>query len=124
MPKDERNEPQAAGYDSLGPALHSGGVQEPGGPVPPYEGRQTEMKDTFDEHMRKVGTAGGGYGEGRIVSPEEEAGVASTDTEPHAPHGSGVSKSKQGNERALGKSEEERRKDREEAGISPPKPAT
>lgn len=112
----ERDRPQAAGYDSLGPAIHSGGEQVPGGPVPPYPGRQTSPADRPPVTPRPAEP-----GPGRHISEEERHGVSSTDTAPHAPLGVGVSMGTQGNQLALGKSDEERRKDREEAGIAPPR---
>lgn len=115
----ERMTPQAAGYDSLGPAIHSGGEQVPGGPVPPYPGRQTSAADRPPVTPRPYEP-----GPGREITPEEQEGVASTDMRPEAPPGVGVTMGTQGNELALGKDDEERRKDREEAGVRPPKPLT
>jgi hypothetical protein len=57
---DERDDLGPAQLSSQGasthldPRPHSGGEQEPQGPVPPYEGRQTEAKEGLDEHMDKV----------------------------------------------------------------------
>lgn len=112
----ERNRPQAAGYDSLGPAIHSGGEQVPGGPVPPYPGRQTSSAD-----RPPVTTRPAEPGPGRVVSQAEREGVSSTDMAPQAPLGVGVSMGTQGNQLALHKTDEERRQDREEAGIAPPR---
>jgi hypothetical protein len=109
------------------PNVHSGGKQEPGGLVPPYEGRQesSEGKDLEKER------GGPGHEAGpRQVSEAEREGVSDTDTTGASPHGVGVSTSTSGNEKALGLSEEERRSDRLDTGISregnidPESPAT
>ena len=42
---DERDE-----IEQVQPA----GEQEPGGLAPPYEGRQTEMKDGYEQHVEQV----------------------------------------------------------------------
>ncbi|MPZ65376.1 MAG: hypothetical protein GEU83_07600 [Pseudonocardiaceae bacterium] len=62
-------------------------------------------------------------GPGREISETEKEGVPSTDTSGTSPLGVGESHTPQGNERALGDSEEERRKDREEAGVDPGTPS-
>ncbi|HEU4896046.1 MAG TPA: hypothetical protein VFX88_00570 [Actinomycetota bacterium] len=74
------------------------GEQEPGGLVPPYDGRQTEMKDTYEEHTEKVfhGADEVEPGPGRQVSEEEREGVPSTDTEAESPLGVGVSMTRRG----------------------------
>ena len=74
------------------------GEQEPGGLVPPYEGRQTEMKDTYEEHTEKVfhGADEVEPGPGRQISEEEREGVPSTDTEAESPLGVGVSMTRRG----------------------------
>jgi hypothetical protein len=72
--------------------------QEPGGLAPPYEGRQTEMKDTYEEHTEKVfhGADEVEPGPGRQISEEEREGVPSTDTEAQSPLGVGVSMTRRG----------------------------
>ena len=74
------------------------GEQEPGGSVPPYEGRQTEMKDSYEEHTQKVFHGAGDVppGPGREISDEEREGVPSTDTEAESPLGVGVSMTRRG----------------------------
>jgi hypothetical protein len=74
------------------------GEQEPGGLVPPYEGRQTEMKDTYEEHTEKVfhGADEVEPGPGRQISEEEREGVPPTDTEAESPLGVGVSMTRRG----------------------------
>ena len=74
------------------------GEQERGGLVPPYDGRQTEMKDTYEEHTEKVfhGADEVEPGPGRQVSEEEREGVPSTDTEAESPLGVGVSMTRRG----------------------------
>jgi hypothetical protein len=72
--------------------------QEPGGPVPPYEGRQTEMTDGYEQHTEQVfhGADDIEPGPGREISDEEREGVPSTDTEAESPLGVGVSTSRRG----------------------------
>ena len=74
------------------------GEQEPGGLVPPYEGRQTEMKDGYEEHTEKVfhGADDVPPGPGREISDEEREGVPPTDTEAESPLGVGVSMTRRG----------------------------
>jgi hypothetical protein len=69
------------------------GEQEPGGLVPPYEGRQTEAKEGLDEHMDKVFNRVDEVppGPGREISDEEREGVSATDTEATSPLGVGES---------------------------------
>jgi hypothetical protein len=85
---DERDE-----IEQVQPA----GEQEPGGRVPPYEGRQTEMKDGYEEHTEKVFQgADVEPGPGREISDEEREGVPPTDTEAESPLGVGVSMTRRG----------------------------
>jgi hypothetical protein len=74
------------------------GEQEPGGTVPPYEGRQTEAKEGHDEHMEKVFDRVDEVppGPGRVISDEEREGVPPTDTEAESPLGVGVSMGRRG----------------------------
>jgi hypothetical protein len=74
------------------------GEQEPGGLVPPYEGRQTEAKDGHDEHMDKVFDRVDEVpaGPGREISDEEREGVGPTDTEATSPLGVGESINRRG----------------------------
>ena len=74
------------------------GEQDPGGLVPPYEGRQTEMKDSYEEHTEKVfhGADDVQPGPGREISDEEREGVPATDTEAESPLGVGVSMTRRG----------------------------
>lgn len=58
----------------------------------------------------------------RKISRQERRGVTATDTKARSPLGVGVSITPQGNRRALGRSEAMRRRDREHAGIAPPRP--
>ena len=62
------------------------GAQEPGGLVP-YDGRQTEMKDTYEEHTEKVfhGADEVEPGPGRQVSEEEREGSPRPTPRPRAP---------------------------------------
>jgi hypothetical protein len=74
------------------------GEQEPGGLVPPYEGRQETAKEGHDEHMDKVFDRVDEVppGPGREVSDEEREGVGPTDTEAESPLGVGVSMTRRG----------------------------
>jgi hypothetical protein len=69
------------------------GEQEPGGLVPPYEGRRTEASEDHDEQMDKVFDRVDEVppGPGRVISDEEREGVPSTDTEATSPLGVGES---------------------------------
>jgi hypothetical protein len=96
-PEEPQPSSQGASTD-LGPRPKSGGEQEPGGLVPPYEGRQTEMKDGYEEHTEKVfhGADEVEPGPGRVISDEEREGVGPTDTEAESPLGVGVSMTRKG----------------------------
>ncbi len=74
------------------------GEQDPGALVPPYEGRQTEMKDSYERHTEKAFHGAGDVqpGPGRVVSDEERDGVPPTDTEAESPLGVGVSMTRRG----------------------------
>ena len=98
---DERDE-----IEQVQPA----GEQEPGGLVPPYEGRQTEMKDGYEQHTEKVfhGADDVEPGPGREISDEEREGVPATDTEAESPLGVGVSMTRRGEDIARREDEEGR----------------
>jgi hypothetical protein len=74
------------------------GEQEPGGLVPPYEGRQTEMKEGYEEHTEKVfhGADEVEPGPGREISDEEREGVGPTDMDATSALGVGVSMTRRG----------------------------
>jgi hypothetical protein len=86
---DERDE-----IEQVQPA----GEQEPGGLVPPYEGRQTEMKDGYEQHVEKVfhGADDVEPGPGREISDEEREGVPPTDMDATSPLGVGESINRRG----------------------------
>lgn len=105
--QDERAVPMEG--RSRGPNIHSGGTQEIGAPVPPYEGRSAGSED-----IEKRGKTGHDAG-AREISEEERQGVPPDDTTAASPHGVGVSTGSQGNEAALGSTNEARRKERQEA---------
>jgi hypothetical protein len=86
------------------------GEQDPGGLVPPYEGRQTELKDSYEEHTEKVfhGADDVEPGPGREISEEEREGVPPTDTEAESPLGVGVSMTRRGEDVAKQEDEEGR----------------
>jgi hypothetical protein len=94
------------------------GEQEPGGLVPPYEGRQTEMKDGYEQHTEKVfhGADDVEPGPGREISDEEREGVPPTDTEAESPLGVGVSMTRRGED--VAKQEDE--PGREDTGTRGP----
>ena len=96
-PEEPQPSSQGASTD-LGPPPKSGGEQEPDGLTPPYEGRQTEMKDGYEEHTEKVfhGADEVEPGPGRVISDEERDGVSPTDTEAESPLGVGVSMTRKG----------------------------
>jgi hypothetical protein len=106
---DERDE-----IEQVQPA----GEQEPGGLVPPYEGRQTEMKDGYEQHTEKVfhGADDVEPGPGREISDEEREGVPPTDTEAESPLGVGVSMTRRGED--VAKQEDE--PGREDTGTRGP----
>lgn len=108
--RDERAVPMEG--RSRGPNIHSGGEQDIGAPVPPYEGRSAGSED-----IEKRGKTGHDAGP-REVSEEERQGVPPDDTSAASPRGVGVSTGSQGNEAALGKSKEGHREDRQETTHS------
>jgi hypothetical protein len=84
--------------------------QEPGGLVPPYEGRQTEVKEGHEEHAEKAfhGADEVPPGPGRVISDEEREGVSPTDTEATSPLGVGESVNRRGEDVAREEGEEGR----------------
>ena len=106
---DERDE-----IEQVQPA----GEQEPGGLVPPYEGRQTEAKEGHDEHMDKIFNRvdEAPPGPGREISDEEREGVGPTDMEATSALGVGESISRRGED--VGKQEDEA--GREDTGTKGP----
>ncbi len=116
-PEEPQPSSQGATTD-LGPRPKSGGEQEPGGLVPPYDGRQTEMKDSYDRHTEKVfhGADDVPPGPGRVISDEERDGVPPTDTEAESPLGVGVSMTRRGED--VDKQEDE--PGREDTGTKGP----
>lgn len=129
----EGREPEPAAQTNLGPAPHSGGEMDTGDrPLPPYDDRQTEAKSVQDLAQKSMAGEIGTPGPGREVSPEERTGVPPTDTSAQTPLGVGESITPRGEEQVLhhgggearlsDENVEERRKDREEAGIKPDPP--
>jgi hypothetical protein len=98
------------------PNIESSGKQEPGGPVPPYEGRQTTGKSP--EELREERNLPGHDAGPRDVSQAESEGVGPADPAPAGPHGVGISTSEQGNEQMAGSSEEAHRADRLKVGLT------
>jgi hypothetical protein len=94
------------------------GEQEPGGLVPPYEGRQTEAKDSHDEHMEKVFDRVDEVppGPGREISDEEREGVGPTDMDATSALSVGESMTRRGED--VDKQEDE--EGREETGTKGP----
>jgi hypothetical protein len=105
------------------PNIQSGGEQEPGGLVPPYEGRSTTGKSKEELSEERADTEGHFAGP-RETSQAEREGLTDTDPNPSGPHGVGASTSSQGNTDMLGASEEARRAERTDAGIGGPKEPT
>jgi hypothetical protein len=124
---DEQNElepeapqPSSQGASTdLGPRPASGGEQEPGGLGPPYEGRQTELRDDHDEQMDKVFDRVDEVppGPGREISDEQREGVGPTDTEATSPLGVGESINRRGEDVIRQEGHEE---GREHAGTRGP----
>ena len=100
-PEPEQPQPSSQGASTdLGPRPQPGGEREVDAPVPPYEGRQTEMKESYDRHTEKAfhGADDVPPGPGREISDEERDGVPATDTEAESPLGVGVSMTRRGEE--------------------------
>jgi hypothetical protein len=116
-PEEPQPSSQGASTD-LGPRPSPGGEQEPGGQVPPYEGRQTEMQEGYERHTEKVfhGADDVPPGPGREISDEEREGVPPTDTEAESPLGVGVSMTRRGED--VDKQEDE--PGRDDAGTKGP----
>jgi hypothetical protein len=96
IPTEEADDVQQAeqGHGNLGPTLHSGGEQQPGGPVPPYEGRSEGGPRT--DPISSSSGGGGPVGPGRTISDEEREGVPATDTTAASPLGVGESSNRRG----------------------------
>ncbi len=108
-PEEPQPSSQGASTD-LGPRPKPGGERDVDAPVPPYDGRQTEMKDSYDRHTEKVFSGAGDVppGPGREISDEERDGVPPTDTEAESPLGVGVSMTRRGEDVARQEDEEGR----------------
>jgi hypothetical protein len=87
--------------------------QQPGGLVPPYEGRQEEGEGADGVEKAFHAEEAGAPGPGREVSEEEREGVPSTDTTAESPLGVGVSTTRRGED--VAKQEDER--GRETTGV-------
>ena len=94
-------------------------LERDGGLVPPYEGRQTEMKDGYEEHAEKAfhGADDVEPDPGRIISDEEREGVGPTDTEATSALGVGESINRHGEDVAK-QEDEEGRDDTGTKGLS------
>ena len=116
-PEEPQPSSQGASTD-LGPRPKSGGEQEPGGLVPPYEGRQTEAKEGHEGHMDKVFNRVDEVppGPGREISDEEREGVGPTDMDATSPLGVGESINRHGEDVAKQEDEE----GREDVGTKGP----
>jgi hypothetical protein len=117
-PEEPQPSSQGASTD-LGPRPKSGGEQEPGGLVPPYEGRQEELKEGHDRHMDKIFNRVDEVppGPGREISEEEREGVGPTDMEATSALGVGESISRRG-EDVDKQEDEEGRDDAGTKGVS------
>ncbi|MGH3770568.1 MAG: hypothetical protein ACRDRW_04085 [Pseudonocardiaceae bacterium] len=99
------------------PNVHSGGKQEPGGLIPPYEGRQEEGTSQ-EELAQDPQKQGEGYAAApRDASQAEREGVSGTDTTGASPRGVGESLATQGNERMLNEPEAAHRAEQADIGI-------
>lgn len=100
--------PVEGGRSSYGPAVSSGGKQEPGGVVPPYDGRRTsaDVEDSGGESRPEGAAVGGAAGPrtsddslrrpapadtpgGATTSPADEQPAAETPDGPSAEEGVG-----------------------------------
>lgn len=110
------------------PNVHSGGEQDPGAgdrPLPPYDeselpgqpGRQTTGKSN-EQLIQERGGAGKSDVGPREVSEEERGGMEATDITPQVQHNVGASTTTSGQDIMHGTSEEARRAERVEGGIS------
>ena len=117
---EQQDQRPIKGYpDSLGPDIRSGGVQEPGGLVPPYEGRKTGTPRDEAEQMASVFTVDySNPAPKRKMSKTERKGVSPTDTTAASALGVGQSRGRQGNEKSLRWSEKKHEKSRLEYGVS------
>ncbi len=99
------------------PNVHTGGEQELGGLVPPYDERQTSGP-TQEEQAKDPQKMGEGSATGRRdISEVEREGVSATDTTGASPLGVGESTVQQGNERMLGRSDEAHTSDQLDIGV-------
>ncbi|MBV9160741.1 MAG: hypothetical protein JO281_04110 [Pseudonocardiales bacterium] len=98
------------------PQAYPGGEQEPGGPVPPYEGRQTTGKDP-DQLLEERGGVPSHETGPRDVSQAEREGMTDTDMSPSGPHGVGERTSSSGEDFGRSMSEEGHRDDRLDTGV-------
>lgn len=96
------------------PQAYPGGAQEPGGLVPPYEGRQTGEGQDVEEERGGPGSQAGP----RQVSEAEREGMSDTDMSPSGPLGVGETTTTSGEDLGRGMSEERQREDRLNTGIS------
>ncbi|MGH3794110.1 MAG: hypothetical protein ACRDSP_04410 [Pseudonocardiaceae bacterium] len=109
--QDQR--PIKAYPDSMGPQIHSGGVQVPGGLVPPYEGRKTQTARAEAENLASVYSVDySNPAPEREISKIEREGVPATDTTGRTPLGVGTTSGRQGNKLALGDKDKHRHRDR------------
>jgi hypothetical protein len=103
------------------PNVHSGGKQEPGSDreTPPYSDRQTtgpgEDKEALLQERGGVPSHETGP---RDISEAEREGMSDTEMEPSGPHRVGEVTTTSGEELSRGKSEDARRKDRLDSGLS------
>lgn len=99
------------------PSAYPGGEQEPGGLVPPYEGRKTESSGEQEQAGGSDPTQRSAAAGPREVSQAEREGVSPTDATAASPHGAGVSTSTQGNVRMHGSSTEAQKADQLDSGV-------
>ncbi len=99
------------------PNVHSGGKQEPGSGIekPPYDDRQ---KSPPDDLVAERGGTGSSEAGSRTVSDAERGGMTDTEMAPSGPHGVGETTTTSGEDLSYGKSEDARREDRLDSGLS------
>jgi hypothetical protein len=101
------------------PNVHSGGTQDPGGDreLPPYSDRQTSGKGQ-EELVQERGGAGTSETGPRDTSQVEQEGMSDTDMAPSGPLGVGETTTTSGEDIGRGMSEDARRDERLDSGLS------
>lgn len=116
-PQGANREAQTGGRTSRGPNADPGGDVEPGGLVPPYDGRTGAETSSNDERgasiERQLSDNQPGQ-QGQTATPADEQPVSEdqvTDEEPESPKGVGVSTTRRGEDVSDDEPEEAGRKE-------------